>query len=324
MRRFICAALIAAAPVAAWAEPLASWNDTPAKAAIVEFVEATIDDKAGTFVPVADRVAVFDNDGTLWAEQPMYFQFFFALDRARQLAAADPAWAATPVLKAAAAGDIKAVLAGGEASLLEVVTATHSNMTVEDFTAEAAEWIKTAKNPATDMLFTDMTYQPMVELLDYLRSNDYQTYIVSGGGVDFMRAFAEEAYGIPPQNVIGSLGKSSFQMVDGKPQVVKDPGIAFIDDKAGKPVGIERNIGKRPIFTAGNSDGDFEMLQWTTAGDGPRMGIIVHHTDAVREFAYDRDSHIGKLDKALDAAPAEGWVVVDMAKDWDTIYTGGK
>ena len=316
------ALLILAAPVWGQTESLPSWNEGAAKAAILAFVDATTDPEASTFVPVPERVAVFDNDGTLWSEQPVYFQFLFALDQARQKAAEDPEWAATPALKAAAAGDIKAVLSGGEAALVEVVTATHSGLTVEAFTAEVADWIASAKHPQKDKLYTQMVFQPMLELLDYLRANDFETYIVSGGGVDFMRAFAEGSYGIPPENVIGSLGKSSFTMLDGVPQVMKDPGIAFIDDKEGKPVGIERGIGKRPVFAAGNSDGDLQMLQWSTAGDGPRLGIIIHHTDAVREWAYDRDSPIGKLALALDAAPAEGWIVVDMAADWARIYPG--
>lgn len=311
-----------AAPLWAQNVPLPSWNDTPAKAAIIAFVSKTVDPSSPDFVPVPDRVAVFDNDGTLWSEQPVYFQFLFALDQARAKAEADPAWAATPILKAAAAGDIKTIMEGGEAALLEVVGATHSGMTVEAFTAEVATWIASAKHPQTGLKYTGMTYQPMLELLEYLRANDYQTYIVSGGGVDFMRAFTDSAYGIPPQNVIGSLGKASFQVVDSKPEVMKDPGIAFIDDKDGKPIGILRGIGKRPIFTAGNSDGDLAMLQWTSAGDGPRFGLIVHHTDAEREYAYDRDSHIGRLDKALDEAPAAGWTVVNMKADWARIWTG--
>ena len=322
MRNLVLSFILAATPLWAQSDPLPSWSDTAARAAIVAFVDETTDPKAATFVPVKDRIAVFDNDGTLWSEQPMYFQFFFAMDQARKKAAADPAWASTPVLKAAAAGDMKGVLAGGEAALIEVVTATHSGLTVEDFTAEAADWIANAKHPVTGKPFTGMVFQPMLELLDYLRANEYQTYIVSGGGVDFMRAFVEEAYGIPPQNVIGSLGKASLQMIDGKPQVMKDPGIAFIDDKEGKPIGIERSIGKHPVFVAGNSDGDLAMLQWATAAEGPRFGMIVHHTDATREYAYDRDSPIGQLDKALDEAAVQGWTVVDMARDWGRIYPG--
>jgi hypothetical protein len=320
MRHLITALVLALFPVVALADPLPSWNDGATKAAIIAFVDKTTDPTLDSYVTPGDRIAVFDNDGTLWAEQPVYFQFLFALDIAKQKAAADPSWAATSVLKAAAAGDIKGVLAGGEAALIEVVSATHSGMTVEDFTAQAGEWIRTAKHPVTGLGYADMVYQPMLELLSYLRDNDYQTWIVSGGGVDFMRGFAQDVYGIPPQQVIGSLGKAEFQMVDGKPQVMKDAGIAFIDDKGGKPVGIARAIGKRPIFVGGNSDGDLAMLQWSTAGDGPRFGLIVHHTDAAREFAYDRDSHIGKLDKALDEAATAGWTVVDMAVDWSRVF----
>ncbi len=323
MFRLIAAFVFLASPVWAQSAPLETWTDGPHKSAILDFVEAVTDPKAATFVPVADRIAVFDNDGTLWAEQPVYFQFLFALDQARQKAAADPAWASSPALKAAAEGDVKALMAGGEDALIEVVNATHSGLTVEEFTASVAAWIAEARHPQTGERLLDMTYQPMVDLLDYLRENEFQTYIVSGGGVDFMRAFAEDAYGIPPQNVIGSLGNSSFQMIDGAPVVMKDPGIAFIDDKGGKPVGILRNIGKRPIFVAGNSDGDLAMLQWATAGEGPRFGMIVHHTDAVREYAYDRDSAVGRLDLALDAAPTAGWTVVDMKNDWQRVYTGG-
>jgi phosphoglycolate phosphatase-like HAD superfamily hydrolase len=271
-------------------------------------------------VPEVDRIAVFDNDGTLWAEQPIYFQFLFAIDESREMAAADPAWAATPVLRAAASGDVAGALEGGEAALLEIVTATHSGMTVETFTAQAAAWLAKATHPVTGRKYTDMVYQPMLELLDHLRANDFDTYIVSGGGVDFLRAFAEDAYGIPPEQVIGSMGEARFEIVDGVPQVLKDPGIAFIDDKGGKPVGILRHIGRRPVFVAGNSDGDLAMLQWVTTGGGPRLGLIVHHTDTEREFAYDRDSHVGRLDDALDLAPGNGWIVVDMAEDWAQIY----
>jgi phosphoglycolate phosphatase-like HAD superfamily hydrolase len=304
----------------ALAAELPSWNDGAAKAAVVDFVASVTAEGGAGFVPPAERVAVFDNDGTLWSEQPVYFQFLFALDKAKKLAAADPAWAATPALQAAASGDMKAIMAGGEKALLEIVGATHSGITVEAFTAEVADWIGEAKHPQSGRLYTKMVFQPMLELLDYLRAHDFDVYIVSGGGVDFMRAFAEQAYGIPPDHVIGSLGKAEFRMVDGVPQVMKDPGVAFIDDKGGKPVGIARHIGKRPIFVGGNSDGDLAMAQWSTAGAGPRFALFVHHTDAAREFAYDRESHIGTFDKALDEAQAKGWTVVDMARDWKTIW----
>jgi len=304
----------------ALAADLPSWNDGPAKAAIVDFVEGVTAEGGSSFVPPEERIAVFDNDGTLWSEQPVYFQFLFALDKAKELAAADPAWASTPTLKAAASGDMKTIMAGGEKALLEIVSATHSGMTVEAFTTEVADWIAQAKHPQSGRLYTQMVYQPMLELLDYLRANDFDLYIVSGGGVDFMRAFAEEAYGIPRDHVIGSMGKAEFKIVDGVPQVMKDPGVAFIDDKGGKPVGIARHIGRRPIFVGGNSDGDLAMAQWATAGDGPRFALFVHHTDAEREFAYDRKSHIGTFDKALDEAQAKGWTVVDMARDWKLVW----
>jgi len=307
-------------PATVVAAELPSWNDGPAKAAIVAFVEKVTSEGGADYVPPEDRIAVFDNDGTLWSEQPVYFQFLFALDKAKKLAAADPAWASTPALKAAAGGDMKAIMAGGEAALVEIVGATHSGMAVEDFTAEAADWIAQAKHPQTGRLYTKMVFQPMLELLHYLRDSDFDVYIVSGGGVDFMRAFAEQAYGIPPDHVIGSMGKAEFKIVDGVPQVMKDPEIAFLDDKGGKPVAIARHIGKRPIFVGGNSDGDLAMAQWSAAGGGPRFALFVHHTDGQREFAYDRESHVGTFDKALDEAESRGWTVVDMAKDWKTVW----
>jgi len=323
MLRLAAALLVAATPLWAQGDPLPSWNDGPAKAAILDFVTASTDPAGPGFVPEVERIAVFDNDGALWSEQPVYFQFLFAIDRAKALAAADPDWATTPALQAAAAGDVAGILAGGRAALIEVVTATHSGLSVEAFTAEAAAWLATATHPGTGRRYRDMVYQPMLELLDHLRASGFVTYIVSGGGVDFVRAFAEDAYGIPPQNVIGSLGEASFAVVDGVPQVMKDPGIAFIDDGPGKPIGIMRHVGRRPVLAVGNSDGDLAMLQWVTAGEGPRLGLIVHHTDAEREWAYDRESPVGKLDAALDAAPAAGWIVVDMARDWARVYPGG-
>ena len=278
------------------------------------------DPAADTYVPPADRIAVFDNDGTLWAEQPVYFQLFFALDRLKTMAAADPSILTSDSLKAAAQGDLGPLMAGGEQALVELVMLTHSGLSVDAFEAEVADWIATATHPTTGRRYDQMTYQPMLELLAYLRAEDFETFIVSGGGIDFMRAFTDRVYGIPPQNVVGSSGKSSYAVVDGVPAIMKDPGLLFIDDKAGKPVGIETHIGKRPIFVAGNSDGDFEMLEWATAGEGPRFGMIVHHTDAAREWAYDRDSHIGRLARALDEAPAKDWLVVDMANDWRIVW----
>ena len=309
---------LAATPL--FADPLPSWNDTGAKAAIVAFVEGVTDPASASYVTPADRIAVFDNDGTLWAEQPVYFQLFFAVDRLKELAAADPSILTSDALKAAAEGDLEAALAGGEEALLEIVTVSHSGLSVDDFEAAVSGWLDTARHPATGRAYDEMTYQPMLELLSYLRDEDFATYIVSGGGIHFMRAFAEDVYGIPPENVIGSAGKTSYQVIDGVPTIVKDPGIAFIDDKEGKPVGIDTHIGKRPIFVGGNSDGDFQMLEWATAGDGPRFGMIVHHTDAEREWAYDRDSHIGRLVRGLDEGPGRGWLIVDMAEDWETVW----
>jgi hypothetical protein len=307
---------------AALADPLPSWNDTEAKARIIGFVEAVTAPGSGDYVTASDRIAVFDNDGTLWAEQPLYFQLLYAVDRLREMAAADPSILTTDALKAAAKGDLKTALAGGEEALLEIVMASHSGLSVDAFLTSAGEWLYSALHPKTGRPYSAMIYQPMLELLSYLRDQGFSTYIVSGGGIHFMRAMAEDVYGIPPEQVIGSAGKSSYQVIDGVPTIMKDPGIAFIDDKAGKPVAIDSKIGKRPIFVGGNSDGDFEMLEWSTAGDGPRFGLIVHHTDGDREWAYDRDSKIGRLDRGLNEAASRGWLLVDMANDWKTVFPG--
>ncbi len=318
--RFFLAAALAVVPAHLLADPLPSWNDTEAKAAIVAFVESVTDPASDSYVTPAERVAVFDNDGTLWAEQPVYFQLLFALDRLRARAEADPSILTSDTLKAAAEGNLEAALAGGEEALLEIVMASHSGLSVDSFEAEVAAWLDTARHPVTGRPYDAMTYQPMLELLTYLRDEDFETYIVSGGGIHFMRAFAEEVYGIPPENVIGSAGKTSYAVVDGVPVILKDPGIAFIDDKEGKPVGIDTHIGRRPILVAGNSDGDFAMLEWATAGEGARLGMIVHHTDAEREWAYDRESHVGRLARGLDEGPARGWLIVDMARDWGSVW----
>lgn len=312
----VCVALLA---LPAIADPLPSWNETNSKARIIAFVEAVTDPAGEDFVPAADRIAVFDNDGTLWAEQPVYFQLLYAMDR---LSEADPETLTSPALQAAASGDMAGVMAEGEEGILEVIDATHSGMTVEAFQADVAAWAETATNPATGMAYTDMTYQPMVELLRYLRDEGFLTYIVSGGGTHFIRALAEDAYGIPPRQVIGSLMQTEYRVTEDGPQIVKLPGIAFIDDKEGKPIAIDRIIGARPILAGGNSDGDFAMLEWTTIGNGPRLGLLVHHTDGERAFAYDRDSHIGRLERGLDEGPDRGWVIVDMARDWSRIWTG--
>lgn len=318
IRTFCCSLILTIGTAAA--DPLPSWNDTDAKTRIIAFVDEVTDAGSSTYVTPADRIAVFDNDGTLWGEQPVYFQFIFAMDRLANMATENPAILTSDVLKAAAAGDLKTVAAAGEDGLLEVVTVSHSGLSVDAFDSEVSAWLETARHPDTGRAFDDMVYQPMLELLSYLRDEGFDTYIVSGGGVHFMRAFAEEVYGIPPEQVIGSAGKTSYQVIDGVPTVMKDPGIAFIDDKEGKPVAIDSKIGKRPIFVGGNSDGDFAMLEWATTGDGPRFGMIIHHTDAEREVAYDRDSHIGKLVRGLDEGPDRGWLIVDMAKDWSRVW----
>ncbi|MCH8166505.1 MAG: haloacid dehalogenase-like hydrolase [Proteobacteria bacterium] len=321
MKKIAVAALaMLAATATAFADPLPSWSPGDAKARIIAFVDGVTDPGGTDYVTPAERIAVFDNDGTLWAEQPMYFQFMFAVDRIADMAAEDPSIASSPVLKAAAAGDLKGALAGGKKGLLEIIAVSHSGLTVAEFDAAVRDWLATARHPTKDRSYTDLIYQPMLELLRYLRDEGFATYIVSGGGIHFIRAFAEDAYGVPPERVIGSVGETSFEIRDGLPVIVKNPAIAFIDDKAGKPVAIDRVIGRRPIFAGGNSDGDLQMLQWTTGGPGPRFALIVHHTDAGREWAYDRDSHIGRLDKALDAAAGNGWTVIDMKADWRVVY----
>lgn len=302
------------------ADPLPSWNEGSSKQRIIAFVEAVVDPASDDYVTPAERIAVFDNDGTLWSEQPVYFQLIFAIDRLREMAKADPSILKSDALKAANAGVMKALIATGKEGLLEVVEAAHSGMTVDQFDEQVRNWLMSAQHPAKKRGYDTLIYQPMLELLSYLRDQGFKTYIVSGGGIDFIRAFSERAYNIPPEQVIGSSGKSSYKIVDGKPVIMKDPGIAFIDDKEGKPVAISSRIGRRPIFAAGNSDGDFQMLEWTTAGDGPRFALIVHHTDAEREWAYDRDSHIGQLSRGLDEAAQRGWLLVDMKNDWTTIF----
>jgi hypothetical protein len=319
MQRTLAAAAVLLAPPAL-ADPLPSWNDTDAKAAIIGFVEDVTDPGAESFVPAAERIAVFDNDGTLWSEQPVYFQVLYALDVLREKAEADPSILTSDVLRAAAEGDPEGMLAGGTKGLVEVINVSHAGIMVEDFKADAHDWLTTEAHPTSGLSYAAMTYQPMLELLRYLRDEDFSTYIVSGGGVDFIRAIAEEAYGIPPWQVVGSEGTTTYEVTDGSPALIKEGGVSFLDDKAGKPVGIIRHIGQRPIFAAGNSDGDFQMLEWTTAGDGPRLGMLIHHTDAEREFAYDREGHIGVLDQGLDQAGARGWLVVDMAEDWRTVF----
>jgi len=272
------------------------------------------------YVPAAERIAVFDNDGTLWAEQPMYFQLFFALDRVKALAPQHPEWRTKEPFASLLKGDVKSALAGGEHAILEIVMATHAGMTTEEFETIVKDWIATARHPKTKQPYTAMVYQPMLELLSYLRANDFKTFIVSGGGVEFMRPWVEKVYGIPPEQVVGSTIKTKFEMQNSQPVLVRLPEINFINDKEGKPLGINQYIGRRPISAFGNSDGDLQMLQWTTAADGARFALYVHHTDDKREWAYDRKSSIGKLDKGLDEARDRGWTIVDMKKDWKVIF----
>src|SRR5262245_4322968 len=316
--------LLAALPFSASAQagdPLPSWHDGTAKKSIVEFVKAVTTKGGKDFAPVSERIATFDNDGTLWAEQPMYFQFLFAIDRIKALAPQHPEWKDKEPYASLLKGDMKAVLAGGEHALLEIVAATHSGMTTEEFEKIVQDWFATARHPRFKQRYDRMIYQPMLELLRYLRANGFRTYIVSGGGVEFMRAFTARAYGIPPDQVIGSTGKQKFELRDGKAVLVKLPGIDFIDDKEGKPINIQKIIGRRPLAAFGNSDGDLQMLQWTCAGPGARFCLFVHHTDAEREWAYDRQSGIGRLDKGLDEAKAKGWTVVDMKRDWTRVFS---
>ncbi len=301
-------------------QPLQSWNDTAARKALISFVERTTKPGSAEFVPVAERIAVFDNDGTLWAEQPMYFQFLFAVDRIKALAGQHPEWKDKEPMASVLRGDMKAAMAGGEHALLEIVMAAHAGMTTDEFDAIVKQWCATATHPTTGRPYTSMVYKPMLEVLEYLRANGFKTFIVSGGGVEFMRAFAEATYGIPPEQIIGSSGKQKFELRDGKPVIVKLPAVEFIDDKEGKPVAIQKHIGRRPTAAFGNSDGDLPMLQWTAAGSSPRLCVFIRHTDAAREWAYDRASSVGRLDKGLDEALAKGWTVVDIKADWREVF----
>jgi phosphoserine phosphatase len=316
------AALVAAAAASAQPDPLPSWNGGAVKARIVAFVQAVTAQGGRDYVPPADRIAVFDNDGTLWAEQPAYFQLLFAIDRVKALARNHPEWKTKQPFKAALEGDVKAVAASGEKGLLELVMATHANMTADEFAVTVRDWLATARHPTLKRPYTDLVYQPMLELLAYLRANGFQTWIVSGGGIEFLRVFAEERYGVPPQQVIGSSIKTTYEVRNGKPAIVRLPQVDFIDDKAGKPVGIHKFVGKRPIAAFGNSDGDLEMLEWVTSAPGARLGLIVHHDDAAREYAYDRKSHIGRLERGLDEGPQRGWTIVSMKSDWRIVHPG--
>ncbi|MBZ9938402.1 haloacid dehalogenase-like hydrolase [Mesorhizobium sp. BR1-1-16] len=310
------------APLAAGAATatLPSWNDDAARRSIVDFVEAVTTAGGPDFVAPAERVAVFDNDGTLWGEQPMYVQLAFALDRVREMAPQHPEWSTTEPFKSALAGDFAGIAASGDKGLLELVAATHAGMTSDAFTQIVSNWLATARHPKTGKPYTSMVYQPMLELINYLKNNGFQVYIVSGGGIEFMRPWTERIYGIPPENVVGSSIKSKFEDTEGAPRIIRLPDINFIDDGAGKPIGIYQHIGRRPIAAFGNSDGDFQMLEWTTSGPGRSLGLLVHHDDAAREYAYDRQSHFGRLDRGLAEGPQRGWTIVSMKDDWKQIY----
>ncbi len=314
------AALVFAAATAHASDPLPSWNDTAPKKAIIAFVEKVTNEGSPDFVAVPERIAVFDNDGTLWGEQPMYVQLRFALDRVKALAPRHPEWRRKDPFKKLLSTPKEKSVPVNEQELLDIMIATHAGMTTEEFGKTVSDWIATARHPETGKLYTEMVYQPMLELLAYLRATGFKTFIVSGGGIEFMRPWTEPVYGIPPEQVVGTSGGLRFEMRGGSPVLVKLPTVVLNDDKDGKPVGIQRHIGRRPIMAFGNSDGDLPMLQWTAAGPGPRFCLYVHHTDAAREWAYDRQSHIGKLDKGLDEAKAKGWTVVSMKDDWATVF----
>ena len=302
------------------ADPLPSWNEGTAKQAIKQFIKDVSTEGGPKFVSPAERIAVFDNDGTLWAEQPMYVQLLFALDRVKTLAPQHPEWKDKEPFASLLKGEMKEALAGGEHALLEIIMATHAGNTTDEFSQTVKDWLATAKHPKTGRPYTDMVYQPMLELLEYMRINGFKTYIVSGGGIEFMRPWSERVYGIPPEQVIGSSIVTKFEFRDGIPVLVRLPELNFFDDKEGKPVAINQHIGRRPIAAFGNSDGDLQMLQWTTAGAGAKFALYVHHTDGEREWAYDRKSSIGRLDKGLDEARQKGWTVVDMKQDWKVIF----
>jgi len=309
-------AIAAASPT----DPLPSWHEGSVKQSIVAFVDRVTDENSPDFVPPPERIATFDNDGTLWSEQPLYFQLIYAFDRISQLAPQHPEWQSQEPFASVLEGDIVTVLAGDKRSLLGILAVVHADMTATEFETSVGEWLETARHPRTHRAYTEMVFQPMLELLDYLRVNDFKTFIVSGGGIDFIRTFAEAVYGIPPEQVVGSSVKTEYRIRDGVPVIVKTAALNFVDDKEGKPVGIYQHIGRRPIFAAGNSDGDFEMLEWTTSGQDHCFGLLIHHTDAEREWAYDRNSPVGRLAKALDEAEARGWTRVDMQRDWKVVY----
>ncbi|MQR02594.1 haloacid dehalogenase-like hydrolase [Glaciimonas sp. GS1] len=299
---------------------LPSWQDTAAKKSIVDFVARVTQAGSPDYVPPAERIAVFDNDGTLWLEQPAYVQLVFTLQRIHELAPQHPEWKTEEPFRSVLAGDMKGVAATGETGVAKLLAATHTGMSTSDFRATVHDWMSKAQDPRFKRSYTQLVYQPMLEVLQYMRANGFKTYIVSGGGVEFIRDYSERVYGVPPEHVIGSTAKYKYSFVGGVPTLTRLAQIDNVDDGPGKPASIEHVIGRRPIAAFGNSDGDIQMLEWTTAGPGARLGVIVHHTDAEREYAYDRTSKMGKLDKGLDEAPAKGWVVVDMKQDWKTVF----
>ena len=305
---------------AADTDPLSSWNDRTAKQAILEFVKKVTTEGTAEFVPISRRIATIDNDGTLWVEQPMYVQLAFTLDRVKVLAETHPEWRETQPFKSILENNLAGAALGGERAMLEVVTATHAGMTTDEFSEIVREWLKQAIHPRFKRPYTECVYLPMLELMDYLRANQFQVFIVTGGGVEFVRAFAESVYGVPPQNVIGSSMKLKYEIRDGQPVIMRLPAIEVMNDKAVKPVSIHQRIGLRPTIAIGNSDGDFEMLEYATSGTGARLGVVIHHTDAVRESGYDRYSLIGKLDRGLKEGPGKGWTFVSMKEDWKRIF----
>lgn len=301
-------------------DPLPSWNEGGTKEAITSFVNSVTDPESKDFVEVKDRIATFDNDGNLWAEQPVYFQLYFALDLIKEMAVDHPEWESDPLFSAVLADDLITVSSFGEEGLINIIMASHSGMNTDQFELAVADWITTAKHPETGKLYTEMIYQPMLELIKYLQANDFKVFIVSGGGIEFMRVWAEDVYGIPKDQIIGSSIETVFDIIDGDPMILRLPKLGFINDKGGKPVAIQHHIGRKPIFASGNSDGDLQMLQWSDENDLPSFQLYLHHTDAEREWAYDRDSHVGKLDKGLDEAAAKGWTVIDMKEDWKVVW----
>jgi len=308
-------------------DPLPSWNNVESKQNIIAYVEDVTNENSLNFIPVSGRISTFDNDGNLWAEQPAYFQLFFAIDRVKAMAADHPEWETQQPFKAVLENNMAELAKQGEHGLLQLVMATHTGNTIEEFDADVKEWIKTAEHPTKNVTYDQLVYQPMLELLQYLRANDFKTYVVSGGGVDFMRAFVTEIYGIPEEQIIGSRIKTEFDYNNGNPVIKRLPEIDFIDDKEGKPLNIQKIIGKKPVFSSGNSDGDLQMMQYAASNKYKSFMLYVHHTDSIREWAYDRASHVGRLDKGLDEAEEKGWTVIDMKRDWRVIYpfelTGG-